>query len=419
MLRLLKNKNFSLLFAGSFVSRIGSTFYNFAIGWFILTLTNSPLIMGIYIATGAIIELVISPIGGVYADRLDKVKILYVTDFLRGLIVLSAGFILFSTNQDSILLITLFIVTIILAINNAFFFPSASALLPEVVKDEVLNQANAFFSLIGSIQTILGILLAGLLYALLGIEWIFIINAVSFIISAISEIFIKTPYETLKKPEERQALKKDFFEGLRYMKNKQGFIAFMLGALFINFATAPLFVNAMPYLFNLVLEKSPLELSIVQIAFPSGMLLGGILVGIKGNKIVIKKSIKFGLTLTTIGLFLIALLMHLVATNMIAYFNFMAIIIPVFFISAIGNMFLNIPFSTGIVRIIDKDYRGRVLSIMQTLAAALMPLSYILAGSILEWFSISTLLFFICLLTIIPYYVLMFGKRSNQLMNTL
>lgn len=419
MLRLLKNKNFSLLFAGSFVSRIGSTFYNFAIGWFILTLTSSPLIMGLYIATGAIIELVISPIGGVYADRLNKVKILYITDFLRGIIVLGAGFVLFSTNQESLLLLTLFAVTIILAINNAFFFPSANALLPEVVKDEALNQANAFFSLIGSIQTILGILLAGILYQLLGIEWIFIINAVSFILSAISELFIKTPYVAKSTLNKARAIKKDFVEGLIYMRNKHGFIAFMLGALFINFATAPLFVNAMPYLFNLVLEKSPLELSIVQIAFPAGMLLGGVLVGLRGNNIVIKKSIRFGLTLTTVGLFIIALLMHLVATNRLAYINFMTIIIPIFFISAIGNMFLNIPFSTGIVRLIDPEYRGRVLSIMQTLAAALMPLSYILAGTILELFSISTLLFFVCILTIIPYYVLMFGKRSNTLMNTL
>jgi MFS family permease len=419
MLALLKNKNFSLLFAGSFVSRIGSTFYNFAVGWFLLTLTESPLIMGLYIALGAIIELVLSPIGGVYADRVNKVRMLYLTDYIRGFVVLIAGLLLFTMNTESYLLVILFTVTIILAINNAFFFPSANALLPEVITDEALNQGNAFFSLINSIQTIIGILLAGILYALLGIEWIFIINGISFIVSAMSEMFIKTPYHTNEAKKATGFVKKDFIEGLTYMRNKRGFIAFMLGALLINFATAPLFVNALPYLFNLVLEKTPLHLSIIQIAFPLGMILGGILVGIKGDGLVIKHSIKRGLTATSIGLGLIALLMHLVATSQIAYPLFMSLIIPIFFLTAIGNMFLNIPFSTGIVRLIDKEYRGRVLSIMQTLAQAMMPLSFILAGVILEVTSISTLLLFILLLMIYPYTLMMFGKRPNELMRTL
>ncbi|HOE06975.1 MAG TPA: hypothetical protein PLQ99_04710, partial [Bacilli bacterium] len=88
----LKNKNYMLLFIGTLVSNMGAIFYNFAIGLYILSLTgNNAAIQGFYLGLCGIVFLVFTPIGGVIADRKNKVKIVYGTDYIRGvLIVISA-----------------------------------------------------------------------------------------------------------------------------------------------------------------------------------------------------------------------------------------------------------------------------------------------------------------------------------------
>ena len=418
MLALLKDRNFSLLFAGNFVSRIGTTFYNFAVGWFILTLTASPLMMGLYIALGGIVELIASPLAGVFIDRLNKVRILYVTDFIRGLTVLIGGALIFSLQSDTQLILLLYIVTVILALNNALFFPANSTLIPEIVADQQLTQANAFFSLINSFQTIIGILLAGLLYGLLGIELIFIINGISFILSAFSEMFIRTHYE---KPATNQktSLRHDFKEGIHYIKNKPGLLPFVTAVLFLNFAFAPFFANALPYLYNLALNQEALQLAIANIIFSSGMVIGGLAVGALGVKITVANSMKRGLILTIFMGFWLSTLMILATTTRFNYTTFSLIFLPSLFILAIGNMFVNIPFGTGLARAIQPEVRGRVFAIVNTLTAGLIPVSYLLAGLVLEYSTLSILLVAICSLSVIPLLTILHHRKVNLLLSSL
>lgn len=418
MLALLKDRNFSLLFAGNFVSRIGSTFYNFAVGWFILTLTASPLMMGLYIALGGIVELIASPLAGVFIDRLNKVRILYVTDFIRGLTVLIGGALIFSVQSDSQLILLLYGVTVILALNNALFFPANSTLIPEIVADQQLTQANAFFSLINSFQTIIGILLAGLLYGLLGIELIFIINGISFILSAISEMFIRTHYE---KPTSTQkpSFRHDFKEGVRYIRDKTGLLPFVTAVLFLNFAFAPFFANALPYLYNLALNQEALQLAIANIIFSSGMVVGGLLVGALGVKITVANSMKRGLVLTIFMGFWLSVIMILAVNTRFSYMAFSIIFLPSLFILAISNMFVNIPFGTGLARAIQPEVRGRVFAIVNTLTAGLIPISYLLAGLVLEYSTLSVLLIAICLFSLVPLLTILHHRKVNLLLSSL
>lgn len=418
MLALLKDKNFSLLFAGNFVSRIGTTFYNFAVGWFILTLTESPLMMGLYIALGGIVELLASPLAGVFIDRLNKVRILYVTDFIRGLTVLAGGALILGLQSEPQLLFLLYAVTVVLALNNALFFPANATLIPEIVDDRQLTQANAFFSLINSVQTIIGILLAGLLYGLLGIEMIFIINGISFILSAISEMFIRTPY-TKPPAEEKTTLQHDFKVGVRYILDKPGLLPFVTAVLFLNFAFAPFFANAIPYLYNLALNQEALQLAIANITFSSGMVIGGILVGTLGVKITVANSMKRGLTLTIFMGFWLSAIMVLGSGAHVSYTLFTAIFLPSLFILAISNMFVNIPFGTGLARAIQPEVRGRVFSIVNTLTAGLIPVSYLLAGLILEYSNLGLLLMAICLLSVVPLMTILYSPTVNRLLSSL
>ncbi|HKM30493.1 MAG TPA: MFS transporter, partial [Bacilli bacterium] len=84
----LRNKNYLLLFIGTLVSNIGATFYSFAISLYILSVTNNnAAIQGFYLGLCGIIFLVFTPLGGVIADRKNKAKIVYLTDYLRGFLI--------------------------------------------------------------------------------------------------------------------------------------------------------------------------------------------------------------------------------------------------------------------------------------------------------------------------------------------
>ncbi len=419
MKELFKNKDFTLLFSGHFISQIGSVFYNFAVGWFLLSLTESPLIAGMYIALGGIITILTTSISGVFIDRMNKVFILYITDFIRGFTILLGGFIMFTLNHEVYLIALLFSITVILALNNAFFHPASTALRPEVVADENLNQANALFSFIASVQMIIGLLLAGLLYSALGIELIFLINGISFIISGISEIFIKRRYDKPKQTKlEKKTFREDFIVGIQYIVKRQGLLMVMVSALLLNFAFAPFFANILPYLFNLVLEKEPLDLSIVQITASFGMLVSGIIIGIVGKNMPIKSTILRGLSFTGAGFITLLILIMAVSSNTINYQQFMILFLPVMFLTMTANVWVNVPFMTGMLRTIDKEVRGRVFGLMDTISQAMTPLAFLLAGLLLEYGSLYLVSILLIIIYLIPFSMMMWGRKPRLLLDS-
>lgn len=79
-----ENKNFRLVFFGALVSSIGDVLFNFAIGLYILHITHSAFMLSLYGVVGGITWILLAPFGGVWVDRLSRVKIIYWTDLIRG-----------------------------------------------------------------------------------------------------------------------------------------------------------------------------------------------------------------------------------------------------------------------------------------------------------------------------------------------
>jgi MFS family permease len=271
MRTIFRNRNFSLLFFGNLVSSIGNVFYNFAVSWYILQITGSALQAGTYLATGGMISILVSPFAGVIADRFNKVRIVYLTDFVRGIAVIAAGIAVGLNLSDGWTLLVLYVVTIVLSINGALFQPAVVSLQADILPPEEYQSANASINLIRSFEGIIGVLLGGTLYALLGIEWIFIINGASFILSGISEMLIH--FEYIRKPQlSWKSGVEDLVGGLRYFVARKGLMQLMISILLLNFAFVPMFSNVLPFTFNQILQTSPIDFSIVQVSISVGML---------------------------------------------------------------------------------------------------------------------------------------------------
>ncbi|MGM0421056.1 MAG: MFS transporter, partial [Bacillota bacterium] len=135
-----KNKNFFLLFAGGLVSRIGNGIHHIALVWFILELTGSGTATGTILLLSTLPGVLVSPFGGLIADRFDRKALIVGNDFLRGLIVLGLGLMIYNGNTSFWLLGS---ATVLMSISGAFFNPAIGAVLPNIVDPKNLEQANS------------------------------------------------------------------------------------------------------------------------------------------------------------------------------------------------------------------------------------------------------------------------------------
>jgi len=419
MKNVLKNRNYQLLFAGNLVSQIGQAFFAFAIGWYILTLTGSPFQAGAYVAASGLIQTLLVPFLSVYADRWHKGRMLFATDLARGLSILVAGFFIFQMNDPSIIIIILYLNAVVMAVSHAFFSPAAMAIIPEIVGDEHLREAMSLNSFVNSIQQLVGVLLAGVTYALLGIVGIFIYTGASFILSAISELFIQLDHQKRETSSDFKTYQKELKEGLSYLLQKPGLKEMLILIILLNFSIAPVFTNVYPFVFNLVLERTPLELSMVSVSLSIGMLVGGILVGTLSQGLSIKQAMKGGILATFILIMGHHFWLVMGSESLISYALFYPVFLSITFVFGLVNMWVNIPFNTGLTQAIDAKVRGRVMGLVSTIAQGLIPVAILIGGYLLEVTSVRVVLIVLTGVGFMPFVLFLKSTAVNQLLESL
>jgi len=389
-LYLLKDKNYLLLLLGSFVSNLGNRVYNFAIAWYILSLTGSATQAGLYIAVGTTIHLLLSPVGGVFADRWKRIKILYITDIINGLVIISTGFIIMGDLSLSSKLIVLYTAQITISLTSCFFGPAAMSLIPEIVKEEDLDQANSLIASSSSLTSIFGIALGGTIYTLFGPAWIFIINGLSFLFSGISEIFIKPEYEISVNNTKNITVThilNEMKEGYIYIKENKALSSLIKIGLLFNFFGIPIFVNVLPYIFNQILKTEPIYLAGLEILMSIGMLSASLYLAhkkIKNYWKILVYGIIFSVSLYGGFIFMTYLVQYGIATFIIFY----VISSIIFFFEGASNAIINIPLQTILQKKTKKEYMGRVFSLLGTLINIATPIALLLAGIGIDQFNI-------------------------------
>ena len=246
-----RNKNFSLVFLGTLVSNIAALFYSFAVSFYILKITdNNALIQGLYLGAGGLTFCIVTLFGGVVADRFNKAKIMYICDYVKGGIIIGFTFLLmFVIKSIGWKIASLFIVTVLLNAIAGLFSPASSALLPQIVEEQQFQQAQSYFSILSSFQSIIGVVLAGILYTLVPLNVLFFVVGGCYILSAISEMFIKytSKYEKRDEKLTLKAVLGDIKDGFKYLASIKALLVMLVCILFINFFFTPIFDNFPPY----------------------------------------------------------------------------------------------------------------------------------------------------------------------------
>jgi len=178
----LKNRPFSLLWAGQTTSRLGDSLYRIALAWWVLEKTGSATAMGTLLVFSQIPILIFFLVGGVVVDWLQRLRVMFISDILSGLVI---TFIAVFSWLDLLLIWHIYIASMIFGFIGAFFFPAYQAVIPQITPPELLTSANSLNGLSQRVTGIIGPALGATLVASGGTSLTFGLDALSFSISAL------------------------------------------------------------------------------------------------------------------------------------------------------------------------------------------------------------------------------------------
>ncbi len=184
------NKNYILLLQGNAVSAIGDVLYSVAIGYWVYEQTGSSALMGVMSSISMFVMMFVQPFSGSIVDKSNRKVLIVGMDALRGIIMLAVG-ALALTNHLSVPVVL--IAAFLAALCSVFFGPSVSTVLIDIIPHDDLVRGQSVQSGITALINLGGKALSGALVAFLGVPLIIILNGISYLISAFTEMFIDVP----------------------------------------------------------------------------------------------------------------------------------------------------------------------------------------------------------------------------------
>ncbi len=338
-----RNRSFTLVWTGQLVSTTGSALTSLAAGILVYRLTGSAFSVGLMLIATAVPSLLVGLVAGVFVDRMDRKRILIVSDIVRAIMVALIPLLIRSN------IAWLYIMVILSSAVGKFFDPALESVLPELATDEELTAANALMAISGFGSTAIGFALSGFIASAGNIDWAFYIDALTFLFSAACVIFIQLP---ALKPEDKTSVSNVFSNlrtGLKYL-----FDSPLLRSLF--WISAPIFLcfglwNSLLLPFSLrALHATEFEYGMQEGLTSVGFVVASLLMASLANRLREGQWIVIGfLGMGLAGVF------YGLSTN-----------VPVAILLVMITGFLNAPYSiarrTMIQRNTKREIRGRVNS---------------------------------------------------------
>ena len=424
-----KNKNFSLVFLGTLVSNVAALFYSFAVSFYILKITdNNALIQGLYLAVGGLTFCIVTLFGGVVADRFNKAKIMYICDYIKGGIIIGFTFLLmYVIKSTEWKVAALFIVTVLLNAIAGLFTPASSALLPQIVEEHQFQQAQSYFSILNSFQSIVGVILAGILYTLIPINVLFFIVGGCYVLSAISEMFIKYASK-FEKRDEKLTLKAVFGDikgGFKYLASIKALLVMLVCILFINFFFTPIFDNFPPYFIatdvagsNYFFHESiapEMWSSFFSVALAIGSLITGIVLSTMKQSEKCNRTVRWSMLAVSFLVILLVVAYALFTNNIININALLIALLVILLLIGAAIIFINVPSTTAMMKIVEKDKFGKVSSVINIGSQGLIPLSMFLGGIAITYTSTLGLLIISAAGLLITSLVLFFAPSVRKI----
>jgi len=371
-------KPFFLIWTGQAFSLFGSELVQFSLVWFLTKQTGSASVLAMASFAALLPRVFISPFVGALIDRWNRQKVMIFADLFIAFFTLLLAVIFW---MDNVQVWHIYAIMFIRALGSSFHWPAMQASTSLMVPKDQLARISGMNQTLQGAQGILAPMAAALLLEVLPMQGILAIDIITALIAVAPLLIVTVP-----QPESSAAkgslsgvreLFNDVREGLHYLLNWRGMFLLAIAATVLNFLLNPGFTFT-PLLVTEHFKKGAIELSLIEAVFSLGMIAGGLVLSAWGG---FRKKI---ITILT-GILGIAVSTAIIAVARADQFPWaMAGMAITGFMLPITNG----PISAIMQAHVEPDIQGRVLTMTNSLANAMMPLSMLAAAPVAEWIGI-------------------------------
>ena len=281
-------RDFTLVVIGQIISLFGNAILRFALPLYLLRETGSSALFGIVTACSFAPMVVLSMIGGVLADRVNKRNIMVGLDFCTAVLIL-----VFYLSLGKLPTVPLFIAVLMLLYGiSGTYQPSVQASIPLLVSSEKLMAGNAVINQVNTLSGLLGPVIGGIMFGMWGIYPILVLSIICFAFSAVMEIFIHIPHEKrIRKSGILTVVGNDLKESYQFVKTEKPiFFSVVFLISIFNLILSSVMIVGTPILITQALKMSDTMYGFTQGALALGGLCGGILTAAIAEKLKLKNS---------------------------------------------------------------------------------------------------------------------------------
>ena len=362
----LKLRDFSLLWAGMTVSMLGDGIYFVAIAWQVLRLSNAPTALSAVGVAWTIPQVVFLLIGGVVSDRLERRTILLASDIVRGVAIGGLGLLSVSGNIE---LWHILVLVAVYGAGEAFFMPAFGAIVPDIVPQNLLVEANALDQFVRPVAfRLVGPALGGLLVAFWGPGEAFLIDAATFGLSAVFVLLMRPQRRAAATPH--ASVLSEIAEGYAFVRSR----TWLWGTLAAAAVAQLCFVGPLQVLLPLLVRDNigggAGAYGFILAIGGVGSILASITVSQQGLP---RRQLTFMFLNWSVGTFVVSY--YAIATEI--------------WEAMLASLVIGATFTTGLIvwgtlmhRLVPAELLGRVSSFDWLVSTGLTPVSFALAGPI-------------------------------------
>jgi MFS family permease len=364
--RAFKHRNYQLFFGGQLISLTGTWMQSVAESWLVYRLTGSSALLGVTSFCTLIPVFLFATIGGTVADRVNRHRIIIVTQMLSMIFPLILAVL---TLSGHVRVWHVFVLATCLGIVNAFDIPARQSFLVDMVGREDLMNAIALNSSMVNGARVVGPAVAGLLVAAVGEGWCFLINGLSYLAVITGLLLMKVPRRTIAAT--RHSALHDTMEGFRFVVRTAPIHSLLALLGVVSFAGMPYSV-LMPVFAEDILHSGPKGLGLLMGASGLGALAGALALvsrtGVRGlGRWVAISAGAFGVALMAFSLS---------RTFWLSTF----LLVPVG-----GAMIVQMAASNTLIQAMVPDHlRGRVMAVYSMMFMGMAPFGALFAGWVAE-----------------------------------
>ena len=359
------NKDYILLLQGNAVSTIGDLMYSVAIGYWVYEKTGSSTLMGVMSAVSMFVTMFLSPFTGSIIDKCDRKWMMVGMDLLQSAVMLTIGILAY---LDRLNVPGELIAAFLAALGSVFYGPAVSTLMIDIIPHDDMVRGQSIFSGTNSLINMVGTAFSGLLVTFFGVPLIVLLNGLSNLYSAVSELFITVPKTVQQGAKVTAAgILRDSGRAVKMIFSNPSLRLFVPCALILNLLAAGPLALVLPF----CMEKGfPVDAyGYLMSVWTAACLICTVLLGI----IKLKPKTRFyvlALGFSLSGVFLI-----------LTYLSKSFLFICVFaFVGAFLNCAGNTVFNASLVLALPEENRGAILGFIQSASVGGSALSALLYG---------------------------------------